>query len=63
MENNFQLWLKSQGYYRNNGLEWMKNNEVVSGKELNDKLNEFKYSYSEKTTCPICGRDSVGDCC
>ena len=33
----------SQGYYRKDGnLEWMKDGVVVSGKELNDKLKEWK---------------------
>ncbi len=43
MANEFQIWLKNQGYYRStNTLGWMKNGTEVSGKELFEKLNEFK---------------------
>ena len=42
-KNFFQDWLKSQGYYRENGVgAWMKDNAVVSGKEINEKLNQYK---------------------
>lgn len=41
--NEFQKWLMSQGYYRNNSdSEWLKDDEIVNGKELLIKLNEFK---------------------
>jgi hypothetical protein len=43
MENQFQIWLKSKGYYRKEGsLIWWKNDKIVTGKELSDKLNEWK---------------------
>ena len=43
MANDFQKWLMQQGYYRENGISaWMKDGLIVSGKELNDKLNEWK---------------------
>ena len=43
MGNAFQQWLVSQGYYRKEGsLLWWKNDKIVSGKELSDKLNEYK---------------------
>lgn len=42
-KNEFQIWLNSQGYYRKEGsLVWYIADRVVSGKELSDKLNEFK---------------------
>jgi hypothetical protein len=41
--NSFQKWLIEQGYYRENGDgAWMKDGLIVSGKELNNKLNEWK---------------------
>lgn len=41
--NNFQLWLISQGYYReNDNGAWMKDNKILSGRELFDLLNEYK---------------------
>lgn len=41
--NDFQKWLTEQGYYRENGVGvWMRNGIIVSGKELHDKLNEWK---------------------
>jgi len=42
--NDFQQWLIEQGYYRENGLAWMKDKLLVSGKELYDKLEEWKKS-------------------
>jgi hypothetical protein len=43
MPNDFQKWLISQGYNRKStSLLWMKNGELVSGKKLRQKLNEFK---------------------
>lgn len=44
MSNSFQIWLRAQGYTRVNGISgsWLKNGEHVSGKELHDKLMEFK---------------------
>lgn len=43
MGNEFQKWLIEQGYYRENGNgAWIKDGLIVSGKELNDKLNEWK---------------------
>lgn len=44
MANDFQLWLMEQGYYRDktSGGAWAKDGNIVSGKELNDKLNEWK---------------------
>jgi hypothetical protein len=39
----FQVWLKEQGYYRQNvNGAWMLNGVFISGKELSDKLNEYK---------------------
>lgn len=47
MKNDFQKWLMDQGYYRENGSgAWMKDGLIVSGKELNDKLNDWKIIYS-----------------
>lgn len=41
--NKFQKWLMSQGYYRyDSDLEWLKDGEIVTGKHLLVKLNEFK---------------------
>lgn len=41
--NDFQKWLMSQGYYRyDSDLEWLKDGEIVTGKQLLVKLNEFK---------------------
>ncbi len=41
MANDFQKWLINQGYYRKEGsLLWLKNGEVVKGRELSKKLNE-----------------------
>jgi len=43
MANDFQKWLMEQGYYRENGGgAWMKDEMIVSGKELNNKLKEWK---------------------
>jgi hypothetical protein len=43
MANAFQTWLISQGYCRKNKSSlWIKNKEVVTGKELSNKLNEYK---------------------
>lgn len=42
MANDFQIWLMGQGYYRGDDLTWMKDGVIVSGKELYDKLNEWK---------------------
>lgn len=44
MANDFQIWLMSQGYYRNEttGGAWYKDGNIVTGKELNDKLNDWK---------------------
>ena len=42
MVNDFQKWLMEQGYYRGGGGAWMKDGLIVSGKELNEKLNEWK---------------------
>lgn len=42
MANDFQKWLMEQGYYRENGGVWMKDGLIVSGKKLNEKLNEWK---------------------
>ena len=39
MVNDFQKWLMEQGYYRGDGGAWMKDGLIVSGKELNEKLN------------------------
>lgn len=40
--NDFQKWLIKQGYYRQNGDgAWMRAGVIVSGKELNDKMNEW----------------------
>lgn len=42
--NDFQKWLIAQGYYRNTSTDrnWAKDGKIVSGKELSDKLNEWK---------------------
>ena len=42
--NEFQRWLTDQGYYRNADTDrnWAKDGKIVSGKELSDKLNEWK---------------------
>ena len=44
MSNDFQIWLRSQGYTREHGTwgAWMKDGEFVSGKLLHDKLEEWK---------------------
>lgn len=45
--NDFQKWLVAQGYHRQNSNgAWMKGQELVSGKELNEKLKEFKSKQS-----------------
>ena len=49
MANDFQKWLISQGYSRKDGnLEWLKDGEIVSGKELSEKLNEWKALANER---------------
>ena len=51
MENQFQTWLKAQGYYRKEGsLMWWKNDEHVHGSELSLKLNEWKSLMNNTTT-------------
>lgn len=43
MANDFQKWLISQGYSRKDGcLEWMKDRQIVGGKELSKKLTEYQ---------------------
>ena len=50
MSNNFQNWLISQGYSRKDGsLEWLKDGKIVSGKELSEKLSEFKALINDGT--------------
>jgi len=43
MSNDFQLWLIEQGYYREKTSSgpWYKDGFLVTGIELNDKLNEW----------------------
>jgi hypothetical protein len=42
--NDFQLWMISQGYYREHQTHgaWFKNGILVTGKELNEKFSEWK---------------------
>ena len=42
MENEFQKWLISKDYYRDqNSKVWKKDGKIVCGKELLEKLNDF----------------------
>ena len=51
MENQFQTWLKAQGYYRKKDSPmWWKNGEPVHGSELSLKLNEWKSLMNKTTT-------------
>lgn len=38
----FKEWLKEHGYDKKDFEPWTKDGEIVSGKELSDKLNEYK---------------------
>ncbi len=50
MANIFQKWLMKQGYYRyKEDLEWLKDGNVVSGKELHQKLIEFRNLKNNET--------------
>lgn len=43
MENQFQTWLKAQGYYRKeDSLMWWKNGEPIHGSELSLKFKEWE---------------------
>ncbi len=43
MKENFQNWLINKGYYRENGnAVWKKDGIEATGKELSDRLNEYK---------------------
>lgn len=48
MSNDFQTWLKNQGYYRKEGsFLWWKDEKHVSGEEFSKKLHEWK----EESVC------------
>jgi len=42
MAGTFKQWMISKGYQRKlNSLVWWKNGDVISVKELNNRMNEF----------------------
>lgn len=48
--NQFQLWLRMHGYTREDGSSgaWQKDGKTVSGKDLLDKLNEWRKEETSK---------------
>lgn len=53
LEVQFQYWLKNQGYYRDRCGVWMKGENIISGKKLSDKLNEWRKDQESIFTNPV----------
>lgn len=54
--NPFQHWLRSQGYTRKGGDKgaWMKDGNMLSGKDLVDKLDEWKKEEANRPDALLC---------